>query len=126
MLPYQTIGRVNYAEYHYRRDPSTAIWPPPKFQYLRRGIRGHHLGDAPDLQTAIRLVRQAVDGGVTFFDNCWEYHRGKTEDWMGAGLKRVRDRMSADEWLLQTIRVIDIVPTELNFDAGRDLIRIAM
>src|SRR5438270_1105750 len=57
------------------------------------GFGGHHLGDAPDLQTAIRLVRQAVDGGVTFFDNCWEYHRGKTEDWMGAGLKGVRDRV---------------------------------
>jgi aryl-alcohol dehydrogenase-like predicted oxidoreductase len=39
------------------------------------------------------LVRQAVDGGVTFFDNCWEYHRGKTEDWVGAGLKGVRDRV---------------------------------
>jgi predicted aldo/keto reductase-like oxidoreductase len=57
------------------------------------GFGGHHLGDAPDERTAIRLVRQAVDGGVTFFDNCWEYHRGKTEDWMGAGLKGVRDRV---------------------------------
>ena len=57
------------------------------------GFGGHHLGDAPDERTAIRLVRQAVDGGVTFFDNCWEYHRGKTEDWMGAGLKGVRDRI---------------------------------
>jgi aryl-alcohol dehydrogenase-like predicted oxidoreductase len=57
------------------------------------GFGGHHLGDAPDLQTAIRLVRQAVDGGVTFFDNCWEYHRGKTEDWMGTGLRGVRDRV---------------------------------
>jgi aryl-alcohol dehydrogenase-like predicted oxidoreductase len=57
------------------------------------GFGGHHLGDAPDERTAVRLVRQAVDGGVTFFDNCWEYHRGKTEDWMGAGLKGVRDRV---------------------------------
>jgi uncharacterized protein len=55
------------------------------------GFGGHHLGDAPDQRTAVRLVRQAVDGGITFFDNCWEYHRGKTEDWMGAGLKGVRD-----------------------------------
>ena len=57
------------------------------------GFGGHHLGDAPDEPTAKRLVRQAVDGGITFFDNCWEYHRGKTEDWMGAGLKGVRDRV---------------------------------
>ena len=57
------------------------------------GFGGHHLGDAPDQHTAVRLVRQAVDGGITFFDNCWEYHRGKTEDWMGAGLSGVRDRV---------------------------------
>ena len=34
-----------------------------------------------------------MDGGITFFDNAWEYHRGKTEAWMGAGLKGVRDRV---------------------------------
>jgi uncharacterized protein len=54
---------------------------------------GHHLGDAPDAPTAIRLVQQAMDGGITFFDNCWEYHRGKTEDWMGRGLLGRRDRV---------------------------------
>jgi predicted aldo/keto reductase-like oxidoreductase len=57
------------------------------------GFGGHHLGDAPDEGAAVRLVRQAVDGGITFFDNCWEYHLGKAEDWMGAGLKGVRDRV---------------------------------
>jgi uncharacterized protein len=57
------------------------------------GFGGHHLGDASDVSTAVRLVRQAVDGGITFFDNCWEYHRGKTEVWMGDGLKGLRDRV---------------------------------
>ena len=47
----------------------------------------------PIRTTAVRLVRDAVDGGITFFDNCWEYHRGKTEDWMGKGLKGIRDRV---------------------------------
>ncbi len=47
------------------------------------GFGGHHLGDAEDQETAVRLVRGAVDGGITFFDNCWEYHRGKSEVWMG-------------------------------------------
>ena len=56
------------------------------------GFGGHHLGDADDAPTAIRLVQEAIDGGITFFDNCWEYHRGKTEDWMGRGLKGRRDR----------------------------------
>jgi aryl-alcohol dehydrogenase-like predicted oxidoreductase len=57
------------------------------------GFGGHHLGDAADEATAIRLVREAVDGGISFFDNCWEYHRGKSEDWMGKGLKGVRSRV---------------------------------
>jgi len=38
-------------------------------------------------------VQEAVDSGITFFDNCWEYHRGKTEDWMGKGLKGRRDKV---------------------------------
>jgi len=57
------------------------------------GMGGHHLGSAPDKPSAVRLVSEAVDNGITFFDNCWEYHRGKTEDWLGAGLKGKRDRV---------------------------------
>jgi len=57
------------------------------------GFGGHHLGEAPDQQTAVRLIQQSVDGGITFYDNCWEYRRGKTELWMGAGLKGRRDKV---------------------------------
>jgi uncharacterized protein len=57
------------------------------------GFGGHHLGDAPDEQTAVRLVHEAVDAGITFFDNCWEYRRGKTETLMGKGLAGLRDRV---------------------------------
>jgi aryl-alcohol dehydrogenase-like predicted oxidoreductase len=57
------------------------------------GFGGHHLGDAPDEAAAVRLVQHAVDGGITFFDNCWEYHRGKSEIWMGKGLLGRRDRV---------------------------------
>lgn len=57
------------------------------------GFGGHHLGQAKDVQTAIRLVHTAVDNGITFFDNCWEYNRGKSEDWMGLGLKGRRDKV---------------------------------
>src|ERR1700733_4344807 len=57
------------------------------------GFGGHHLGDAPDEPTAVQIVQQAVDGGITFFDNCWEYHEGKSEDWMGKGLKGRRDKV---------------------------------
>ncbi len=57
------------------------------------GFGGHHLGEAPDQPTAVRMLQEAVDGGITFFDNCWEYRRGKTELWMGAGLKGRRDKV---------------------------------
>jgi aryl-alcohol dehydrogenase-like predicted oxidoreductase len=57
------------------------------------GLGGHHLGDAEDEQTAMRIVHEAVDNGVTFFDNCWEYHRGKSELWLGKGLKGRRDKV---------------------------------
>jgi aryl-alcohol dehydrogenase-like predicted oxidoreductase len=57
------------------------------------GFGGHHLGEAPDEKTAVRIIQEAVDGGITFYDNCWEYRRGKTELWMGAGLKGRRDKV---------------------------------
>jgi uncharacterized protein len=57
------------------------------------GLGGHHLGDAGDEKTARQIVARAIDGGVTFFDNCWEYHIGKSEAWMGAALKGRRDRV---------------------------------
>jgi aryl-alcohol dehydrogenase-like predicted oxidoreductase len=57
------------------------------------GFGGHHLGEAPDEKTAVRIVQEAVDGGIIFYDNCWEYRRGKTELWMGAGLKGRRDKV---------------------------------
>src|SRR5713226_3209820 len=57
------------------------------------GLGGHHLGDFEDQTVATRTVHAAIDGGIAFFDNCWEYHRGKTEDWMGAALRGRRDRV---------------------------------
>ncbi len=57
------------------------------------GLGGHHLGDAQDEQTAVQIVHEAIEGGITFFDNCWEYNRGKSENWMGKGLKGYRDRV---------------------------------
>ena len=57
------------------------------------GMGGHHLGDAPSADDAARMVQTAVDAGITFFDNCWEYHNGKSEDWMGRGLAGRRDKV---------------------------------
>lgn len=57
------------------------------------GCGGHHLGDAQDEKTALQIVHEAMDGGITFFDNCWEYHRGKCEEWLGAAIQGQRDRV---------------------------------
>jgi aryl-alcohol dehydrogenase-like predicted oxidoreductase len=57
------------------------------------GLGGHHLGAAKDEKTAVEIVHRAVDGGITFFDNCWEYNRGKSESWLGLGLKGLRDKV---------------------------------
>jgi len=56
------------------------------------GCGGHHLGDPEEQKIANQIVQQAIDGGITFFDNCWEYHRGKSEEWLGSALKGKRDR----------------------------------
>ena len=56
------------------------------------GLGGHHLGAAKDEATAVELVHRALDGGITFYDCCWEYNRGKSEDWLGKGLRGQRDR----------------------------------
>ncbi len=57
------------------------------------GLGGHHLGAAKTEQLAVEICHKAVDGGVTFFDCCWEYNRGKSEDWLGKGLKRLREKV---------------------------------
>jgi aryl-alcohol dehydrogenase-like predicted oxidoreductase len=57
------------------------------------GVGGYSLGSAPSLKEAIAIVQEAVDAGVTFFDNAWEYHDGKSEDWMGQALQGRRDKV---------------------------------
>lgn len=56
------------------------------------GMGGFHLGAAKDLDEAKRLVSRALDAGITFFDNAWEYHDGRSEEWLGAALEGKRDR----------------------------------
>ena len=48
-------------------------------------LGGYHLG-LPERAEAIRLVHAAIDGGITFMDNAWEYHDGESEARMGEAL----------------------------------------
>jgi len=51
------------------------------------GLGGFHIGQ-PRLSEveAIQLVRQAIDRGITFMDNCWDYNGGVSEVRMGKAL----------------------------------------
>jgi uncharacterized protein len=57
------------------------------------GLGGYHLGTLRSLDDAVRIVQEAVDAGVTFFDNAWEYNDHRSEDWMGRGLQGRRDKV---------------------------------
>src|SRR4051794_25720355 len=47
------------------------------------GLGGYHIGVPQDEEEGIRLIRSAIDRGITFMDNCWDYHDGGSEVRMG-------------------------------------------
>jgi predicted aldo/keto reductase-like oxidoreductase len=51
------------------------------------GLGGFHIGLPKDEKTSIQIIRTAVDHGVTFMDNCWDYNEGKSQVWMGHALR---------------------------------------
>jgi aryl-alcohol dehydrogenase-like predicted oxidoreductase len=51
------------------------------------GLGGYHLGHPQDPSEAIRIVRSAVDRGINFMDNCWDYYLGESEFRMGIALR---------------------------------------
>ena len=57
------------------------------------GIGGYHLGSAKDQSEARQIVDLALDAGINFFDNAWEYHKGISEEWLGSALQGKRDRV---------------------------------
>ncbi len=101
---------------------------------------GHCVRPEIDEQTTVRLVHMAIDAGVTFMDNAWEYHDGESERRMGLALKDrrdevtlmtkvcARDRQTAEEQLHESLRrlqtdVIDVWQFhEINYDNDPDWI----
>ncbi len=51
------------------------------------GLGGYHLGQQSDEQESIRIIRTALDEGINFLDNCWDYNDGKSEVRMGKALR---------------------------------------
>jgi aryl-alcohol dehydrogenase-like predicted oxidoreductase len=76
----------------------------PSFQAPRRpmgntglqvsilGMGGFHLGTVVDQAEVNNMVAKALDHGINFFDNAWEYHKGMSEERVGTALKGKRDQ----------------------------------
>ncbi len=56
------------------------------------GMGGFHLGTAAGQEEVNNMVAKALDHGINFFDNAWEYHGGMSEERVGAALKGKRDQ----------------------------------
>ncbi len=51
------------------------------------GLGGHHIGRPKDEEEGLRLIRAAIDRGINFMDNSWDYHNGGSEIRMGKALR---------------------------------------
>ena len=51
------------------------------------GVGGGHIGSIQDDNESIKLMHAALDAGITFFDNAWGYHAGRSEELMGRALE---------------------------------------
>ncbi len=67
-MPYRTLGRTG-----------------EKVSLL--GLGGYHIGTQRDEQESIRIIHTAIDSGINFLDNCWDYHDGVSEVRMGKALQ---------------------------------------
>jgi aryl-alcohol dehydrogenase-like predicted oxidoreductase len=81
--------------------PATSAGQIPKkalgktgLQVSALGMGGFHLGSSRDQNEANEMVARAIDAGVTFFDNAWDYHDGESENRMGQALKGKRDQIT--------------------------------
>jgi aryl-alcohol dehydrogenase-like predicted oxidoreductase len=51
------------------------------------GLGGYHIGHQADENESIQIIRSAIDRGITFMDNCWDYNGGASEIRMGKALQ---------------------------------------
>ena len=56
-------------------------------------LGGWHVGVPKTEREATRLVHAAIDGGITFMDNAWDYNEGVSESRMGKALVGRRDEV---------------------------------
>jgi aryl-alcohol dehydrogenase-like predicted oxidoreductase len=64
------------------------------------GLGGYHIGVQSTEEESIRIIRSALDNGINFLDNCWDYNDGASEVRMG---KALRDGYRAKAFLMTKI-----------------------
>ena len=57
------------------------------------GLGGYHLGSIKSVRGAVRIIHAAIDAGITFMDNAWEYHEHESEIRMGRAIADRRERV---------------------------------
>jgi aryl-alcohol dehydrogenase-like predicted oxidoreductase len=58
------------------------------------GLGGFHIGHQPDPKDSLKIIHTAIDHGITFMDNCWDYNDGTSELRMGEALQNgYRDKV---------------------------------
>jgi aryl-alcohol dehydrogenase-like predicted oxidoreductase len=57
------------------------------------GLGGYHIGKAATVTEAVRIVHAALDAGINFLDNAWEYNEGESERRMGRAIRDRRDQV---------------------------------
>jgi predicted aldo/keto reductase-like oxidoreductase len=57
------------------------------------GLGGFHLGSTKNQEETSTIVAKAIDAGINFFDNAWEYHEGESEERVGVALQGKRDKV---------------------------------
>lgn len=62
------------------------------FEVSAMALGGYTLAEAEEKES-FRIVDEAIASGVTFMDNCWDYHQGRAEEVMGRALKGKRDQV---------------------------------
>jgi aryl-alcohol dehydrogenase-like predicted oxidoreductase len=64
------------------------------------GLGGYHIGVQKTPQESVRIIRTAIDHGINFLDNSWDYNRGQSEIRMGEAL---RDGYRAKAFLMTKV-----------------------
>jgi len=95
-IPLIRGGSMAQSEQEQSQVPSGTVPKKPLgrtgVQVSAMGVGGYHLGSGKTDQVANEIVAKALDHGVDFFDNAWEYHDGLSEERLGKALKGKRDR----------------------------------